>query len=200
MGISRRSAGWVAAAILCAGVVALYLTRLSWMEAMGRMLVETQPPFKADMIAVLGGDWFGNRILEAGRLAREGYAPHVLVSGSGYLYGNYECDLAIPFAVRHGYDEKYFIKFLYPATSTVDEARAVAPELRRLGVKRLIVVTSEFHTARAGRIFRSAAPDIEIRMVAAPDTLHWNNWWNDREGRKTFLYEWMKTMAARISM
>jgi uncharacterized SAM-binding protein YcdF (DUF218 family) len=164
------------------------------------MLVDTQPPFQADMIEVLGGDWFGNRILEAARLARAGYAPYVLVSGSDYLYGNYESDMAVPFAVKHGYDEKMFIKLLQPVTSTMEEAQAVVPELRRRGVKRLIVVTSEFHTARAGRIFRTVAPEMEIRMVAAPDTLHWDNWWTDREGRKTFLYEWLKTMANRVHM
>lgn len=170
------------------------------MGGLGEMLVDTQPPFQADMIVVIGGDWYGNRILKGAELARQGFAPYVLVSGAGYFYGRYECDLAVPFAVQHGYDEKYFVKLLYPASSTLDEARAVVPELRRRNVKRYILVTSEFHTARAGRIFRHTAPDLEMHVVASQDTLHWNNWWKEREGRKIFLLEWTKTMMNRWEM
>jgi uncharacterized SAM-binding protein YcdF (DUF218 family) len=170
------------------------------MEAMARFLVDTQPPARCDMIVVLGGDWYGDRILKAAQLAKDGYAPHVLVSGAGYIYGNYESDLSIPFAVRHGFDEKLFIKFRYPAASTRDEALAVVPELRRRGVKSFIVVTSIYHTRRAGNIFRQIAPDLQVRVVAPADTLHWNKWWTDREARKTFLMEWTKTLTSTVGL
>ncbi len=162
------------------------------------MLVDTQPPFQADMIAVIGGDWFGNRILKGAELARAGYAPVVLASGSGYLYGAYECDLAIQFAERHGFARSLFIPLHYPATSTVDEAHAVIAELRRRHVAKYILVTSPFHTARAGRIFRSAGPDLQVRVVASADSLHWNDWWDTREGRKIFLLEWTKSVTGRF--
>jgi uncharacterized SAM-binding protein YcdF (DUF218 family) len=181
-------------------LVILFFTRTVWCRWMGEMLVKTQPPFQADMVCVIGGDWFGNRILKAAQLVKEGYAPQVLVSGSGYLYGQYECDAAVEFAVQRGYDEKYFVKLRYPALSTLDEAQAVVPELRRRHVKRYMLVTSEFHTERAGRVFRSVAPDLELHVVAAPDTLHWDNWWQDREGRKTFLMEWTKSLTSRVGM
>ena len=70
--------------------------------------------------------------------------------------------------MKHGYDERYFVRLRYPALSTKDEARAVIPELRRRHVKRYILVTSEFHTERAGRIFRAAGPDLELHVVASP--------------------------------
>jgi uncharacterized SAM-binding protein YcdF (DUF218 family) len=190
---------WVAGIILLFAI-GVYATRITWMEAMGQYLVETDPPAKSDMIIVLGGDWFGNRILKAAELSKQGYAPHVLVSGGGYLYGKYEGDMAVPFAVSHGYDEKIFIKLLYPSSSTRDEAKAVIPELRRLGVKKYILVTTEFHTRRAGKIFRELAPDLELRVVPSPDTLHWNNWWREREGRKTFLMEWTKTVTSTVGL
>jgi uncharacterized SAM-binding protein YcdF (DUF218 family) len=195
----RRGLAWAVGITLLVSLV-LYFTRTTWLEAMGHFLVETQPPEKSDMIVVLGGDWFGNRILKAAELARQGYAPHVLVSGGGYLYGKYEADMAVPFAVSHGYDEKIFIKLLYPASSTRDEAGAVVPELRRRGVKKYILVTTEFHTRRAGKIFREIGPDLELRVVPSPDTLHWNNWWMEREGRKTFLLEWTKTITSTVGM
>jgi uncharacterized SAM-binding protein YcdF (DUF218 family) len=195
----RRGLAWAVGIALLVSLV-LYFTRITWLEAMGHFLVETQPPQKSDMIVVLGGDWFGNRILKAAELSRQGYAPHVLVSGGGYLYGKYEADMAIPFAVSHGYDEKIFIKLLYPASSTRDEAGAVVPELRRRGVKKYILVTTEFHTRRAGKIFREIGPDLELRVVPSPDTLHWNNWWMEREGRKAFLLEWTKTVTSTVGM
>lgn len=194
-----RTRAWVAGIFLLI-VSGLYFTRIFWFEAMGRFLVETQPPETSDMIVVLGGDWYGNRILKAAELAKQGYAPLVLVSGGGYLYGRYEGDLAVPFAVSHGYDEKMFIKLLHPSTSTRDEAMAVVPELRRRGVKKYILVTSEFHTRRAGNLFRKIGPDLDVRVVASPDTLHWNNWWTDREGRKTFLMEWTKTVTSSVGI
>jgi uncharacterized SAM-binding protein YcdF (DUF218 family) len=195
----RRTAAWTGVVVICLGLCA-YLTRVTWLEAMGHYLVDTQPLERADMIVVLGGDWNGNRILKAAELAKQGYAPHVLVSGTGYLYGQYEGDLAIPFAVSHGYDQKLFIKLLHPVTSTREEASYVIPELRRRGVKKYILVTTEFHTRRAGNLFRQIGPDLQVRVVAPPDTLHWNNWWMDREGRKTFLLEWTKTLTSTVGV
>ncbi len=55
------------------------------------------------MIVVLAGDFSGNRILAAGDLVRRGFASKALVSGTSGEYGMHESDLAIPFAVRHGY-------------------------------------------------------------------------------------------------
>ncbi len=198
-GRPARKLLWIALFIALVAVV-FYSIRTTVFRGMGEMLVQTQPPFQADMICVIGGDWFGNRILKAAQLAKDGFAPKVLVSGSGYLYGNYESDMAVAFAVKHGYDERYFVPLRYPAISTKDEAGAVVPELRRRHVKRYILVTSEFHTERAGRIFRAVGPELDLHVVAAPDTLHWDNWWLDREGRKTFLMEWTKSLTSRVGM
>ena len=109
-------------------------------------------------------------------------------------------DYAIPYAVSHGFDPKLFLPLRYPVFSTREEAAVVIPELRRQGVKRYILVTNEFHSRRAGNLFRKMAPDLELRVVPSPDTLHWNNWWRDREGRKTFLLEWTKTLTATVGV
>jgi uncharacterized SAM-binding protein YcdF (DUF218 family) len=198
MSMNRRSAWLLGFAALI--ILILFFSRSIWLRDLGRELVDTQPPQKSDMIVVLGGDWYGNRILKAAQLAKQGYAPKVLVSGGGYLYGNYEGDMAVPFAVQHGYDPHMFIKLLHPVSSTRAEAEAVIPELRRRGVKRYIIVTSDFHTARAGRLFREMAPDLELRVVATNATSDWDRWWEDRESRKTFLMEWTKTLTSRLGM
>jgi len=150
---------------------------------------------------VLAGDYTGYRILKAAELVRQGFAPHALVDGPGQAYGLHESDLAIPFAVRHGYPESYFIPFPNDARSTLDEATAVVPELRRRNWHRVDIVTSNFHTRRAGNIFRSKAPDLEIHMIASMDRdFTPDGWWKTREGRKVFATEWMKTVASWMGL
>lgn len=182
-------------------VVLLDITHPMWMAALGRDLVRNDGPTRADIAVVLAGDYTGHRILKAAELVQQGYVPKVLVSGPDGLYGHYECDLAIPFAVERGYPENWFIREPNEALSTRQEAAAILPDLRRRGVHRFLLVTSDYHTARAARIYRAAAPDLDMRVVAAPDPYFTpNGWWHNREGQKIFVIEWMKTVANALGM
>ena len=182
-----------------AAVAVIFHARI--LSAMGAYLVEADAPQKADVVVVLAGDGWGHRILAGAQLARDGYVPKVIVSGPDGAYGNHECDLAIPFAVRNGFPETYFVHLEHNARSTLAEARAVLPELRRRGYKRVLLVTNNYHTRRAGRIFRSLAPDLTILVVAAPDEFFTpDGWWHNREGQKTFLTEWEKTVASGLGI
>jgi len=171
------------------------------LAGLGGFLDKSDPPQHADVAFVPAGDQTGNRILRAAALAREGYVSQAVISGPYGLYGLNECDLAIPFAVRAGYPQSYFVPFPNLASSTHEEAIAAAQEFRKLGAHRVLLVTSTYHTRRAGNEFRSAAPGIQFIVVSAPDT-HFTThaWWHDREGRKTFLFEWMKTAATWLHM
>jgi uncharacterized SAM-binding protein YcdF (DUF218 family) len=182
--------------VLLVGLLLAAVLHAQILGALGAYLVQAGPPQKADAALVLAGDGWGYRVLTAAQLARDGFVPRVLVSGPDGAYGLHECDLAIPFAVKHGYPESYFVHMENSARSTVAEARAVLPEIRRMGVQRLIVVTSNFHTRRAGAIFRKLAPDLTILVVAAQDKdFTADGWWHGRQGQKTFLMEWEKTIA-----
>jgi len=173
----------------------------SLLRTVGSYLVQAQAPVKADIGVVLAGDGRGNRILKAAELVKQGFIPRVIVSGPDGEYGLYECDLAIPFAMKAGYPESYFVHFENTARSTEAEAQVVAAELHRLGVHSVLVITSDYHTRRASRMYHKAAGDLEIRMVAAPDTYFTaDGWWHNREGRKTVLYEWMKTAASWLGL
>jgi uncharacterized SAM-binding protein YcdF (DUF218 family) len=132
---------------------------------------------------------------------RRGLAPKALVSGPGDVYGLHESDLAVAFAVRHGFPESYFLPFPNEEKSTAAEADVVIAELRKLHAHRIDVVTSNFHTRRAGNIYRSRARDLEFHFVSAPDPFYSaDGWWKNREGRKTFLVEWEKTVATWLGM
>ena len=192
--IFRRSA----VVLVCALVLlfVLFLSRASWLTALGSYLVHDDGPWKADVIVVLGGDERGRRVLKGAELAKQGFAPHVLLSGVGNLYGQHEADLAIALAVRRGYAAEMFLPFRYPARSTRDEAHAVAAELRRSGVHRFMLVTSNYHSHRASKIFREEAPNIPFHTVATPDgNFTPDGWWKSREGKKRFAEEWSKTVA-----
>ncbi len=194
----RFSIGLQAAIVLVALAVA---TRATWLPWPGEFLVCAQAPEKADIVVVLGGEWRGRRILHAAELVREGYAPHVLVSGAGYLYGAHEADLAVQYAVSQGCDPSIFIKFKHAATSTADEALFVVPELRRLHIRKYLLVTSNYHTRRAGRIFRAVGPDLQPIVVSSDSAyLPVDSWWKQREPRKIFFEEWTKTLANYIGI
>ncbi len=177
-------------------VVGAFLFRESIFRAMGSYLVQASEPQASEIVVVLAGDSAGNRIKTAANLVKRGLVPKAIVSGPSGIYGSYECDLAIPFAVRAGFPESYFAHLHHEARSTAAEVLYIRDELRRLGVRRMILLTSDYHTRRAGRLMRAAFPDGEVSVVAAPDTnFSVAGWWRNREGRKTFVNEWMKTVA-----
>jgi uncharacterized SAM-binding protein YcdF (DUF218 family) len=180
----------LAAAIFCTPAV---------LTAFGTALVHDDGPAKADYAVVLAGDKYGNRILKGAELARQGYVPRVLVSGPG-LFETYESDMAIAFAVYHGSAPQWFVSVRHHAESTREEAWQMLTALEQHNAHHFLLVTSDYHTARAARIFRKAIRDsnagMDFRMVAAPD--RWfrpDSWWKTREGRKIFITEWAKTVA-----
>jgi uncharacterized SAM-binding protein YcdF (DUF218 family) len=195
-----RRSRWFLGAIAF-GAFLIVLTSRLWLALLGGFLVKADAPAQADCIVVLAGDFTGGRILKAADLVRQGLAPRVIVSGPSGAYGAHESDLAIAFAVRHGYPESYFVPFPNEARSTAAEADAVIPELRRQHAHRIDIVTSDYHTRRAGKIFRSKAPDLALYIVSTPDQdFTPDGWWKTRDGRKVFAFEWMKTVATWLGL
>jgi len=181
--------------------LALVLAHNIWMGWLGAFLVHSEAPSHADVIVVLAGDPYGNRILRAAELVKQGYASKVLVSGPGGIYGLHECDLAIPFVVKHGYPASWFIPVPHNAHSTEEEGQDILPVLQELRAHTVLVVTSDYHTRRAFRTLRAQWPGIDIHMIAAGDQFFSPyGWWHTREGRKTFLLEWTKTFATAAGM
>jgi uncharacterized SAM-binding protein YcdF (DUF218 family) len=196
--VSRRSLSFL---IFLAVLICFWIFRTPLINEPLAFLVLEDPPAKADMAVVLGGDGSGQRIMKAADLVRAGYVPSVLVSGPIGFYDTAECDLAIAFAVRHGYPESYFVHFPAQLHSTEDEGREIPAELERRHVKSIILVTSGFHTRRAGRIFKRNKYGIKVLVVAAPDLQTDNGaWWHDREGRKKIFTEWLKTITGPLGI
>ncbi len=197
-GVRKKQAA-VVVALLAVLLALLFASPI--LGAMGDFLVEAGPPEKADVVLVLAGDSSGNRIHTAAQLVREGYAPKVLVSGPYGVYGYYESELAIAFAEKEGFPASYFVSVPHHALSTKDEAQVMIPEVRKIGAKTVLLVTSDYHTRRAGKIFRAAAPDLKFYVIAAPDEYFSpHGWWKNRQGRKVFVIESMKTVAEWLGL
>ncbi|MCC6343288.1 MAG: YdcF family protein [Bryobacterales bacterium] len=166
------------------------------LRALGGFLVDGDMPAKAQAIVVLAGDTSGERIRKGAELMRDGFAPLVIVSGPDRYYGRSEAELAIEFAVRAGFSASSFKPLVHRADSTREEARAIWEFLRAEGITRFLVVTSNFHTRRVKRVYRSVAQGAGFRVIAAPV---WNfspgTWWISRSSRKVFCMEWLKTFA-----
>ncbi len=192
-----RAVRWFSVVLLGAGI--LLAASPLWLRAMGDALVHSEQPVKADLVVVLAGDDTGARVLKGAELVREGYAPKVLVDGPECCYGKHESDLAIEFAVSHGYPREWFIPLPMEARSTREEARIVVPEIRRLKARTFLVVTSDYHSRRAAGVFRELAPGA-FRVVAAPGGYLEEGWWRSREGQKQVSIEWMKTVAYWVGM
>lgn len=186
---------------MVAVVGVLYVYPRPVLYPLGAYLVKTDESSKCDCLFVLAGDFHGQRIMKAAELYRAGMAPKVFVSGPEGAYGMTEDELAIPYARKNGAADVPFIGIPNGARSTVTEAQAVLPRLQAEGCRSVMVVTSNFHTRRAGNILRRHWPGLEVRMAAAPtEDFDVNSWWQKREHQKTLFFEWTKTVADWLGM
>jgi uncharacterized SAM-binding protein YcdF (DUF218 family) len=203
--VARKRFSFLAKFVVALAVlfVLTFLLRSIWLPWVGYALIRNDAPAKADIAVVLAGDLLGHRLEKAAQLVKQGYAPVVLLSGPPGIYGRNEADLGVEFIEREGYPAQWFIPFPDPAHSTKAEAGFLLQELRRRNVHRFLLVTSDFHSARAARIFLAAeramgyAP--QMRVIAANDEFFRpDSWWRDREAQKTVFFEWSKTIAAAL--
>jgi uncharacterized SAM-binding protein YcdF (DUF218 family) len=184
---------------------AAILGRSLWLSALGYALLHDDGPAKADIAVVLAGDYQGHRIEKAGELIRAGYVPAALISGPPGFYGLHECDFAIAYAVGKGFPAQWFIALPNSALDTRAEANVVLAELRRRRVRSFLVVTSDYHSARARRVYLAAERGMgggpALRMVTVPDEyFRPDSWWRNREGQKTAFFEWSKTVANALGI
>ncbi len=197
MGAGRKRSRWwkwlLALALLCA---AAYAGRRPCLQAVGEFLVRAEAPEKAEVAVVLAGDAYGHRIMRGVKLFRDGYVREVLVDGPRAAYDANEADLAIQFALRRGAPREALVALPMRARNTVIEARAIDAELRKRGIRKALVVTSDYHTRRARAVFRAwGSPGIRYVLVAAPDEdFTPGDWWRSREGQKIVFLEYSKLL------
>jgi uncharacterized SAM-binding protein YcdF (DUF218 family) len=186
-------------------IVAVFLVGLIQWQAilsfLGNYLVYSERPQAADLILALAGNFYGPRVIKAAELAVEGYAPLALISGTPYQGRPEdrlmpEGELAIIFLAKQGYPTHLFESFGHQARSTIEEAIALRGELARRHVKRVLLVTSAYHSRRAAVVFRLFCPGIQFISVPGPEpSYHPDVWWKEKHSRMLFYSEWTKIIG-----
>jgi uncharacterized SAM-binding protein YcdF (DUF218 family) len=174
------------------GLLPLVVPPETVLPSLGSFLVVRDPPERADLIYLFGGN-YSVRAPMAARLFRERWAPQIVLSrepedvrSPSEPRGNFT-DVTVDILRSEGVPADRILQ-LQPAggvSSTADEARALRAFLQIHGVRRILVVTSNFHSRRALlALRRSLGSFIEIRMTPADDpTFTPRNWWRDAPGK-----------------
>jgi len=129
----------------------------------GVLLCKDSGPVKSDVIVVLGGGWV-ERSKRAAELFNEHEAPAILVSGVG------DCERNRNFLLEAGVPAKA-IEVECESHTTRENAQFSVKRLREEKARRVIVVTTWYHSRRALACFRHSAP--EMQFYSRPSYFAW---------------------------
>jgi len=188
-----------------------YLLRVPALQWIGLQLVRSDLVETSDAIVVLSGS-MGERELEAADLYAAKVAPIVVLTTERdpkvlpeLLRRNVRVERGVDWRRRVlrelGVPDSAMVVLPDEARSTFDEARYFAAWNKTHPTKSILVVTSVFHTRRAGYIFerelRDAGVKVRVRPVST-DRFDPNTWWQDRNTLLEGLVEWQKTIFYRL--
>jgi hypothetical protein len=158
----------------------------------GRVLV-VDTPERSDVILVLAGET-EHRPARALELLSQGYGRRVVIDvpATARNYGFTEVDLATKYV--QGLPQAALVEICpIEGLSTKDESRDAERCLAHEEGRRILIVTSDFHTRRALRIFRQEIRGASFSTAAAHDeTQFGTRWWTHRQWAKTCLDEWLR--------
>lgn len=140
-------------AALVVFVLLLFLAFALWAFPQQILTVDSGP-VKADVLVVLGGG-STERPRRAAELFHAGEASRILCSGEGDCRSNQRIliNAGVPRAV---------IELECESLNTSENAQRTIALLRKQGAKRIIIVTSWYHSRRALNCFEHYAPDLEF--------------------------------------
>jgi DUF218 domain len=162
------------------------------MRLAGESWLVDQPSDHADVIVVLGDDNFrGDRATRAAELYRQGVAQMVVSSGRRLRPNAGVSELIAHDLEVRGVPKEKIMRFAHDADNTKEEAEALAKLARDQHWKKMVVVTSNYHTRRARYIFaRIFPPGIAVSFAAAADgEFNPDRWWEKRKSIKLFVHE-----------
>ena len=183
------------------GVVVLAPIALAALAAFaGTLLIDSQPPTRADAIVVLAGN-APDRLPLAERLREQGYGDLLIVSNERvHTHGLESTWLALHEAgvsAPEVPDSALVVVDDPPPESTRDEAARDAAIMQSRGLKSALLVTDAFHSRRATLTFRAAFArrGLTVRPVAVDDQLDLAHWWSHRLTARRVIEEWIKLLV-----
>ena len=168
---------------------------VAWFVLAGWLLEHTDAPARSDVVVVPSGDVLGNRLLAGARLLEQTGSDRLVVFvQEGGLYDQHQ--VAADFLEREGVDPAG-VRLLPPGGSTAAEAGSFASLAHRCGWRSAIVVTSPYHTRRAGFLFRRALGfPFVVRVVGNGEPFDAWTWWSDNATTEAIILEWTKMLVA----
>jgi hypothetical protein len=173
-------------------VAVLFLLFL-WLAASSAGFLIVDQPEKSDAILVLAGET-EQRPARALELLKRGNATRVVfdVPADAKVYGSTYLQLAQEWVKGQPEAAELTVCPVH-GLSTKDEASDAAECLRKLGLRSVLLVTSDFHTRRARSIFRRRHPEWTFSVAAAYDSAQFGaRWWRHRQWAKTNVDEWLR--------
>ncbi len=189
--------------ILAAITALLIISVMSLLRPAGRMLghalVRQDDPSAqpVDAIVVLGGDVY-KRAPYAADLYHQGVGPLVVAVGGTADQGELaEARKTTKVLLDADVPEGAIVALGVDEPSTVDEADATAQLAAVRGWHHLVIVTSPYHTQRAGRMFEDALhDDVTVSMLPSPlDPFDPDAWWQDERQRRQLRNEYGKLIV-----
>jgi hypothetical protein len=160
----------------------------------GRMLV-VDAPESSDVILVLAGET-DRRPAKGLQLLDQGYGRSLVIDvpAAAMVYNFSQVELAQKYA--QGLPQAAAVRICpIVGLSTRAEAHDVEKCLAGMEGRRILIVTSEYHTRRALSIFRHEVRGRYFSMAAARDEREFGTaWWRRREWAKTSLAEWERLL------
>jgi len=196
----RKTLAFFLFCIMLIAVGIVFKTQI--LQSFSNFLIRQDKAEKADLMVVLSGSAF-DRGNEGARLYKEGYAKHIVCPGGNLedlflVLGDtlYESDLSKRNIIRNGIPDS-LVTAIHYGTSTREEADTILAYCKEHHFKKIIVVTTLFHTRRAGSVYkkRFAAEGITVLMRGAHDSDYdEDHWWQGEYGLIALNNEYMKTL------
>ena len=193
---SRERGGITAKLIglLCFALVlgTLYVVRRPLLRFAGESWLVEDPLEKSDAIVELSIDnFYADRATRAAELYRKGLAPVVVASGVRLRPYAGVGELMEHDLVERGVPKEKIFRFPHDAENTREEAEALVKLATEKKWKRVIIVTSNFHTRRTRYIFRHVFPgNISVNVAGARDgDFDPEHWFEKRKSIKQFMGE-----------
>jgi hypothetical protein len=158
----------------------------------GTWLVRDEPR-PSDLILVLAGET-NRRPARALELLQQGYGRQAIIDvpTAAKIYDFTELELAEKYKESSPLASRILICPI-AGLSTRDEARDAEKCLAETSAQSVLIVTSDFHTRRALRVFRHVIPGRSFSVAASyDDTQFGRHWWTRRQWAKTAVDEGLK--------
>ena len=182
----RRILGLAAVVAAILGVAAMHA---------GTALVRARPLSQPDAILVLAShEW--ERLPEAAERARQAPSASVLLSVPRVVteHNCHRCAERDEWLEALGVDAGRVVVLPQRVGNTRDEALAALAFCRQHGVRRLLVVTSPYHSRRAlgtfDRVFVGSGVQVGVQPARAYSPARPGRWWSAPYDRQYVRYEW----------